>query len=156
MEIWELLKEYNFTSSDEENNNEENNTINPNILGYIFEKSIGDYRKATGAYYTRSKITNYISRNTLNRFFLDNINKKFQTVLPWPLDTFQQLKMYPIELRTKIYKYFIKLLEKLKICDPAVGSGAFLVSIGELIVRIYNFLINILGFKRLIRFKEKK
>lgn len=147
LEIWELLKEYNFTSSDEENNNEENNTINPNILGYIFEKSIGDYRKATGAYYTRSKITNYISRNTLNRFFLDNINKKFQTVLPWPLDTFQQLKMYPIELRTKIYKYFIKLLEKLKICDPAVGSGAFLVSIGELIVRIYNFLINIIGLE---------
>ncbi|MCK4239290.1 MAG: hypothetical protein KAX33_09225, partial [Candidatus Lokiarchaeota archaeon] len=147
LEIWELLKEYNFTLSDEENNNEENNIINPNILGYIFEKSIGDYRKATGAYYTRSKITNYISRNTLNRFFLDNINKKFQTVLPWPLDTFQQLKMYPIELRTKIYKYFIKLLEKLKICDPAVGSGAFLVSIGELIVRIYNFLINIIGLE---------
>lgn len=149
IDIWKFLKKYNFTLNLNDEDTDNNNSINPNILGYIFEKSIGDYRKKTGTYYTRSIITNYISKNTLERYLLDNINQRLKELLPWQLETIQQIKMYPLETKTKIFEYAIKILKDLKVCDPAVGSGAFLVSMAELILKIYNFFIKNIGLNEL-------
>ncbi len=144
IDIWEFLRKYDFILTEGENNTN-NNSINPNVLGYIFEKSIGDYRKATGAYYTRARITNYISKTTLEQYLIDIINRQFEKIIPWPLETILQFKMYSLEIRTKIYEFLIPELKKIKICDPAVGSGAFLVSIGNLLVWLYKFLIRNVG-----------
>ncbi len=142
IDIWQFLKTYNFTLKEEgEEQSKKNNSINPSILGYIFEKSIGDYRKETGAYYTRSLITRYMAKNTLERYLLDNINKKFKNKLVWTLETVTQFKMLSLEHKSEIYEYSIELLKNVKICDPAIGSGAFLVSIGNLMVDYYNFFI---------------
>lgn len=155
VDIWQFLKRYNFTLSEtkeeEESSNGDtaNNAINPNILGYIFEKTIGDYRKATGAYYTRSKITNYITKNTIEKYLIDKINKKFKHRLPWLLDSIIQFKMYKLEIKTEIFEFLIVLFKELKICDPAVGSGAFLVSAGNFLVRLYRFLIKTMGLEDL-------
>jgi len=153
-DIWNLLKRYNFTVT--ENETIEDNAINPSILGYIFEKSIGDIRKETGIYYTRVKITNYISKNTLEKFLIDKINKKFNELIPWPLKTLREFKMYSIKIKGKIYEYAIKKLTSLKICDPAVGSGAFLVSMGNLIVNIYLFLFRSLNLEDLEYISDEK
>jgi hypothetical protein len=152
-EIWALLKAYDFTIS-EENGEEEvsenkKNIINPSILGYIFEKSIGDVRKPTGTYYTRCTITNYISRNTLEFFVVDKINNKFKSDIPWELRTIREIRMYDIGIKAKIYDYVIKLLKKIKICDPAVGSGAFLVSSANLLLEYYSFFIKSLKLDEL-------
>ncbi|ODS31704.1 MAG: type IIS restriction/modification enzyme - site-specific DNA methyltransferase (adenine specific) [Candidatus Scalindua rubra] len=49
--------------------------INPDVIGYIFEKYIND-RAAMGAYYTREDITEYISKNTIIPFLFDEVKKK--------------------------------------------------------------------------------
>ena len=51
----------------------ENNEINPDVLGYIFEKYIN--QKQMGAYYTKEDITEYISKNTIIPFILDQAAK---------------------------------------------------------------------------------
>lgn len=50
-----------------------NNEINPDVLGYIFEKYIN--QKQMGAYYTKEDITGYISQNTILPFILDHAAK---------------------------------------------------------------------------------
>ena len=52
----------------------EDNEINPDILGYIFEKYVN--QKQMGAYYTKEDITGYISRNTIIPFLFDAARKK--------------------------------------------------------------------------------
>ena len=51
----------------------EDNEINPDVLGYIFEKYVN--QKQMGAYYTREDITGYISRNTVIPFLFDTARK---------------------------------------------------------------------------------
>ena len=48
--------------------------INPDVLGYIFEKYIND-RQKMGAYYTKEDITEYISKNTIIPFLFDKARK---------------------------------------------------------------------------------
>ncbi|MCA8920014.1 MAG: Eco57I restriction-modification methylase domain-containing protein, partial [Planctomycetes bacterium] len=52
--------------------------INPDVIGYIFEKYIND-RAAMGAYYTKEDITGYISRNTIIPFLFDDAKKRCAT-----------------------------------------------------------------------------
>ena len=52
----------------------EDNEINPDVLGYIFEKYVN--QKQMGAYYTREDITGYISRNTVIPFLFDAAKKE--------------------------------------------------------------------------------
>ena len=136
-DIWNLLKSYDFTLSTDISFDKKSPNIDPNILGYIFEKSIGDFRKTSGAYYTRCEIANYISKNTLNKYLFDNINKQFPK---FQIQALNQLFMYEEDIQIEISDYIINLLKNLKVCDPFVGSGAFLVSIGDYIVSIYKFV----------------
>jgi len=57
------------------------NEINPDVLGYIFEKYIND-RAAMGAYYTQEDITGYIGRSTILPYLLDSVKKSY----PKPFD----------------------------------------------------------------------
>ena len=52
----------------------EDNEINPDVLGYIFEKYVN--QKQMGAYYTKEDITGYISRNTVIPFLFDGARKE--------------------------------------------------------------------------------
>lgn len=52
--------------------------INPDVIGYIFEKYIND-RAAMGAYYTKEDITGYISKNTIIPFLFDDVKKQCTT-----------------------------------------------------------------------------
>ena len=57
------------------------NEINPDVLGYIFEKYIN--QKQMGAYYTKEDITEYISKNTIIPFIFDSTKAKYSA----PFDT---------------------------------------------------------------------
>ena len=60
------------------------NEINPDVLGYIFEKYIN--QKQMGAYYTKEDITGYICRNTILPFLLDKLGEmRYAAVHPLPL-----------------------------------------------------------------------
>lgn len=70
--LFSFFKEYNWHLDERENRDDRE--INPDVLGYIFEKYINE-REAMGAYYTREDVTGYISKNTIIPFLLDAAQK---------------------------------------------------------------------------------
>ncbi|MDZ7743653.1 MAG: DNA methyltransferase [Bacteroidota bacterium] len=55
----------------------EGKTINPDVIGYIFEKYIND-RAAMGAYYTKEDVTDYIGKNTIIPFLFDETERHYK------------------------------------------------------------------------------
>ena len=112
--------------------------INSSVLGAMFEKLNG-YQE--GSFYTPNFITSYMCKESLQKVVLE----KFNALNPqWNAktledieDEIQQEKRNAKESRTKIKEKYIKLLETIRICDPSVGSGHFLVSALSEMVSIY-------------------
>jgi len=127
--LLKFLNAYDF-SSDEESKFKEDRLINSSVLGLIFEK-INGYKE--GSYYTPSKITTYIVKEALQKRIIDKFNEEFNL----EIKDFEELKEYS---KREFYKKEFqekanKLIDEIKIVDPAVGSGHFLVSaLNELIV----------------------
>ncbi|GAB2564464.1 type IIG restriction enzyme/methyltransferase [Spirosoma aerophilum] len=115
--IFEFLNAYDFGSEGSENIQEDNKTlINASVLGLIFEK-INGYKD--GSFFTPGFITMYMCRETIRQAVL----QKFNDVKGWKCSTIDEL--YD-SIRDK--KEANTIINSLKICDPAVGSGHFLVS----------------------------
>lgn len=115
--IFEFLNAYDFGSEGSENIQEENKTlINASVLGLIFEK-INGYKD--GSFFTPGFITMYMCRETIRQAVLG----KFNEVKGWNCSTIDEL--YD---SIKDKKEANAIINSLKICDPAVGSGHFLVS----------------------------
>ncbi|MCE7057973.1 Eco57I restriction-modification methylase domain-containing protein [Algoriphagus sp. AGSA1] len=125
-----FLDAYDFSSVGKEDVQEENKSIiNAAVLGLVFEK-INGYRD--GAIYTPGAITMYMCKETIRRAVL----KKFKDAFSWDIDNLDDLNNYIGNKRktTDILEYN-RLLDSIKIIDPAVGSGHFLVSsLNELIL----------------------
>lgn len=121
--LFDFLNAYDFTSEGAEEIQEENkNLINASVLGLIFEK-INGYKD--GSFFTPGFITMYMCKETLRLAVLN----KFNDVKGWKLKSFG--KLYD-KIEDKVEAN--QIINSLKICDPAVGSGHFLVSaLNELI-----------------------
>jgi hypothetical protein len=121
--LFEFLDAYNFTSEGKEKIEEEKKSlINASVLGLIFEK-INGYKD--GSYFTPGFITMYMSRETIRRALIQKFNKHYN----WKCETFDDLKNHISSKRnTKDILEANEVVNSLKICDPAVGSGHFLVS----------------------------
>ena len=127
--LFEFLEAYDFSSEGSEDIQEENKTlINASVLGLIFEK-INGYKD--GSFFTPGFITMYMSRETIRRAVL----QKFNEIKAWKCETLDDL-YDKIEDRTEANN----IVNSLKICDPAVGSGHFLVSALNEIITIKNDL----------------
>jgi len=115
--LFEFLDAYDFTSEGQEEIQEENKTlINASALGLIFEK-INGYKD--GSFFTPSFITMYMCRETIRRAVV----QKFNEVNGWNCKTIDDL-YNKIDDNTEANR----IINSIKICDPAVGSGHFLVS----------------------------
>lgn len=124
-----FLDAYDFSSEGSEDIQEENKTlINASVLGLIFEK-INGYKD--GSFFTPSFITMYMCRETIRRAVV----QKFNETKKWEISNFEELydKIEDIKEANTI-------INSLKICDPAVGSGHFLVSALNEIIAIKNDL----------------
>jgi adenine-specific DNA-methyltransferase len=121
--LFEFLNAYDFSSEGAEDIQEDNKTlINASVLGLIFEK-INGYKD--GSFFTPGFITMYMCRETIRRAVV----QKFNEAKGWDLKDYSEL--YDL---IKDKKEANNLINSLKICDPAVGSGHFLVSaLNELI-----------------------
>ena len=112
--------------------------INSSVLGAMFEKLNG-YQE--GSFYTPNFITSYMCKESLQKVVLE----KFNALNPqWNAKTLEDIedeirqeKRNANESRAKIKEKYIKLLESVRICDPSVGSGHFLVSALSEMVSIY-------------------
>jgi hypothetical protein len=121
--LFEFLDAYNFTSEGKEKIEEEKKTlINASVLGLIFEK-INGYKD--GSYFTPGFITMYMSRETIRRAVIQKFNEQYN----WKCESFDDLKNHlAVKRNTKDILESNDVVNSLKICDPAVGSGHFLVS----------------------------
>lgn len=81
---WHLDTSINATGRD----------INPDVIGYIFEKYIND-RASMGAYYTKEDITEYISKNTIIPFLFDKAKKECANAFKDESSLWQMLKDNP-------------------------------------------------------------
>ena len=117
--LLEFLDAYDFASEGEEDIQEESRTlINASVLGLIFEK-INGHRD--GSVFTPGAITMYMSRNAVRQTIVRRFNEEFG----WSCKDYDALKDKDIEDLAMANK----VVDSIKICDPAVGSGHFLVSV---------------------------
>lgn len=117
--LFEFLNAYDFSSEGSEDIQEENKTlINASVLGLIFEK-INGYKD--GSFFTPGFITMYMCRESISRAVV----QKFNDVKGWECENLDQLHdRIGIEDKQEAND----IVNSLRICDPAVGSGHFLVS----------------------------
>ncbi len=140
--LFAFLDAYDFSSEGAEDIQEDNKTlINASVLGLIFEK-INGYKD--GSFFTPGFITMYMCRETIRRAVV----QKFNEAKGWTCETLDDL-YEKIEDRNEANE----IINSLKICDPAVGSGHFLVSALNEILAIKNDL-NILQDRQGRRLKE--
>jgi small nuclear ribonucleoprotein (snRNP)-like protein len=115
--LFEFLGAYRFNKDELESGEEDSEKlINSAMLGLIFEK-INGYKD--GSFYTPSFITMYMCRETIRRAVV----QKFNEVKGWNCQGLDDLYE-----RIEDKKEANAIINSLKICDPAVGSGHFLVS----------------------------
>ena len=111
------------------------NTINPEILGHILEKTI-ENRKESGVYYTPQIITDYMAKEIIGKFIkkkvIEFLKKKNDPQFKY-IENFEDI--FELE-RIILKKIYSEIIKEIKICDPAAGSGAFLLSCGNLLFKI--------------------
>jgi hypothetical protein len=120
--------------------------INPDVLGYIFEKYIN--QKAFGAYYTRPEITEYLCDRTINKLILDRVNSATDR-------QFEDITELLIKLDGNLCDRLIHdILPNLSLLDPACGSGAFLVAAMKTLISVYTAAIGTIKLKGDRRLKK--
>ena len=132
--LFAFLHAYDFTTTaqDIQNHTKMNfdKLINSAVLGLVFEKLNG-YQE--GSFYTPSFITHYMCKQSLERVVLQKFNESLQ----WDCQNLEELKNKIDKLtdNKEGYKQANAIFDSIHICDPAVGSGHFLVSaLNELIL----------------------
>ena len=124
--LLDFLESYNFSSNiaDTTNNKE---IINSSVLGLIFEKLNG-YKD--GSFFTPAYITEYMAQNAIDNLVIEKFNEAFKGEKA-PCKTIEDLKnLLSYDKHIKDRKVFYnEIIDSIKICDPAVGSGHFLVSV---------------------------
>ena len=135
----EILKSYNFTI-DENTSVDQEVALDPELLGKVFENLLASYnpetattaRKVTGSYYTPREIVDYMVDESLKEYFkiqLPGIDEEKMELLVSYTDKSPD---FSEEEKLKI----ISAINKIKILDPACGSGAFPMGILHKLVHI--------------------
>ena len=129
--LFAFLDAYDFASEGSEDIQEENKTlINASVLGLIFEK-INGYRD--GSFFTPGFITMYMSQETVRRAVVQKFNERYGI----DCTDFADLKNFAASrFKTAEVLEMNALVNSLRICDPAVGSGHFLVSVLNEIIAV--------------------
>lgn len=140
-DFFEILETYNFTI-DENTSYDEELSIDPEMLGRIFENLLAEInpetgesaRKSTGSYYTPRTIVNYMVDESLLLYLKEQTGieeEKLRAIISYDLSDDVE---NPVTIDEK--EKIINALEKIKILDPACGSGAFPIGALQKIVFI--------------------
>ncbi|GAA8330523.1 class I SAM-dependent DNA methyltransferase [Helicobacter pylori] len=121
-----FLRLYKFTTTPKDikdnTDTSESRLINPSVLGLVFEKLNG-YKE--GSFYTPSFITSYMCSESITPIVRD----KFNAIYQWDCENLKALRgKIDRNFSNEKAKEYLQLLLTLRVCDPAVGSGHFLVS----------------------------
>jgi hypothetical protein len=131
--IFQFLDAYNFASEGADEEQEDRKAlINASVLGLIFEK-INGYKD--GSFFTPGFITMQMCNETIRRSVVAKFNAKYNWECQNVGDIYNHLKR-----NSKDILEYNNLINGLKFCDPAVGSGHFLVSTLNEIIAVKNEL----------------
>ena len=128
--LFGFLDSYNFTI-DENDTEDAEIGIDPEMLGRIFENLLED-NKDKGAFYTPKEIVDYMCRESLIAYLNNGYEKKAHPLIRKFIETIDPEILTP-EQRMKL----LRKLVDVKICDPAIGSGAFPMGLVNLLSRIF-------------------
>lgn len=139
--LFEVLELYNFTV-DENTSVDIDLSIDPEMLGRIFENLLAEInpetgetaRKATGSYYTPRTIVDYMVDESLIQYLKGKTNideSKIRVLVSYDLNDDEEYPLNEVE-KDKV----VELLSKITILDPACGSGAFPIGTLQKIVFI--------------------
>ncbi|GAA8951514.1 hypothetical protein HpSP16_04280 [Helicobacter pylori] len=136
--LFAFLHAYKFTTTPKDikdnQNTSESVLINPSVLGLVFEKLNG-YKE--GSFYTPSFITSHMCKESITPIVLDKFNQTYNI----ECENLTELKNYfkdNYSYKEDKRKEYLNTLLTLRICDPAVGSGHFLVSaLNEMVLIAY-------------------
>ena len=132
-ELLEFFEQYNFTI-DENSPDDHEVGIDPEMLGHIFENLLEDNRDK-GAFYAPKEIVQYMCKESLIQYLLNTFQEqkdieqfiRFHTVTPLLAE-----KENAVLLNQK--------LDDIKVCDPAIGSGAFPIGMLQEIFEAKRFI----------------
>ncbi len=150
--IFRFLHTYDFTTTpkDIKDNIKINHDklINSSILGLVFEKLNG-YKE--GSFYTPSFITSYMCKESITQAVLNKFNDTYN----WNARGLKDISNLARE-NNKSQKELLQTLLSLKICDPSVGSGHFLVSaLNEIVLIAYKIgLLESFNLKTTLRLEN--
>jgi hypothetical protein len=114
--------------------------INPDVLGYIFEKYIN--QKAFGAYYTRPEITGYLAERSIHQLILERVYEPALPELKLPEVKFDSVADLLAHMDARVaLKLVNQVLPSITVLDPAVGSGAFLVAALKCLINVHYAIV---------------
>lgn len=133
------------------------NSINPDILGNVFEKYIN--QRENGAYYTEIDTIKYINENTILLYLLKKLDRKeevklyisnvfikinkIEDLIKESIDLVTVLKSIIEESNIKnIEENLLNILDDIKILDPTCGTGAFLLNVVDILEDIYRTIFS--------------
>jgi hypothetical protein len=146
-DLFALFSRYSWSLNDTPGGDDRE--INPDVLGYIFEKYIN--QKEFGAYYTRPEITDYLCEQTIHQLVLDRVNASYAAAkklhetdpkafpAPRRYESIEDLLLHATGPVAQ--KVLQDILPQLSLLDPACGSGAFLVAALKTLLNLYTALI---------------
>ncbi|HDZ19055.1 hypothetical protein LCGC14_1224150 [marine sediment metagenome] len=154
-DMWTILSSFSFTRKKSENSH-----INPEILGYIFERTLeatGE-RKKTGTYFTPDIITHYMAKKLIRADVVDKLNRfiKKSNVLNYSVENIEEIDTLKIDIRRELFTQLIIILKSIKICDNACGSGAFLKSCGDELINLYKKIYDFFSWELIYSSKKPK
>ena len=165
-ELIDLLNSYNWIIGDVVPEVDENivGELTPEVIGHIYEKFavslekvlinkedlnfkdldelVSKKRKEGGVYYTPEEITNYICKNTIFKYITDKLNESGYNIKNIWYDVLN--KKYFNEKDIECVFTILSILKDIKICDNACGSGSFLITAADILVKIYSRCLKIL------------
>jgi len=129
--ILDTFDRYNFTVIEEDSMDKEI-AIDPEVLGKIFESLIDiKDRKKGGIFYTHREIVNFMCEQTLLNFVCDKLDDKRYSYekknIAFLFDNNNNIweSNKILNISNETLSYILKKIKEIKICDPAIGSGAF-------------------------------
>ncbi|MDI6810645.1 MAG: TaqI-like C-terminal specificity domain-containing protein [archaeon] len=142
--VIEFLDSFKFVHKEQLGNGD---SIDPEILGYIFERAMtATDRKGTGAYYTPKSITKYISENTIYPYILDKANEFLKTERGYKdtelINDIEELFILPATTLNEIWN---KIVLEIRVLDNACGSGAFLLAAANILFELNRRINDKLG-----------
>lgn len=132
-ELFDFFEQYNFTI-DENSPDDHEVGIDPEMLGHIFENLLEDNRDK-GAFYTPKEIVQYMCKESLIQYLLNTLHERKEIEIFIRLHSVSSILMQKENATLLNQK-----LDDIKVCDPAIGSGAFPIGMLQEIFEAKRFI----------------